>query len=118
MESNSEQASSTTELRPWGSFKTIGDIDNPNYKVKILTIKAGQKLNWRSHFHKDIIGVVITGIVKISKGQTVQMLSADENFKIHKFTQYELDNPGSIETLLATVELGEYLGEDDIARYE
>lgn len=105
-----------TELRPWGSFTILEE--GAGYKIKRIEVKPGHRLSLQMHHHRSEHWIVISGIAKVQRGDDNIMLSKNESTYVPRFTQHRLENPGRVPLVLIEVQNGEYLGEDDIIRFE
>ena len=102
--------------RPWGRYEVI--LEDSGYKVKRITVEPGGKLSLQSHEHRSEHWVVVSGIAKITINDTVQRLEAGKSAYIPLGSKHRLENEGKEPMALIEVQLGDYLGEDDIKRYE
>jgi mannose-6-phosphate isomerase len=105
-----------TELRPWGSFTILEE--GQGYKIKRIEVKSGHRLSLQMHHHRSEHWIVISGIAKVTRGEEEIMLSENQSTYVPRFTQHRLENPGKVPLVLIEVQNGEYLGEDDIVRFE
>lgn len=105
-----------THYRPWGSFKILEQ--GPRYKIKHVLVKPGEKLSLQQHHHRSEHWIVIKGMAKIKIGNMEKFLHENESAYVPKSTLHRLENPGKVELELIEVQNGEYLGEDDIERFE
>lgn len=102
--------------RPWGRYEVL--LDTPFYKTKKLVVYPGKKLSLQSHQHRAEHWVVVSGVVKVTKGEETFLLQKNEGTFIPAMTKHRIENPGRVNLEIIEVQTGEYLGEDDIARYE
>lgn len=102
--------------RPWGRYEVL--LDTPAYKTKKLLVYPGKKLSLQSHQHRAEHWVVVSGVVKVTKGEETFLLQKNEGTFIPAMTKHRIENPGKVNLEIIEVQTGEYLGEDDIARYE
>lgn len=110
------QGVAATELRPWGSFTILEE--GQGYKIKRIEVKPGHRLSLQMHHHRSEHWIVIAGIAKVVRGEEDLMLSANESTYVPRFTRHRLENPGMVPLVLIEVQNGEYLGEDDIVRFD
>ena len=90
--------------RTWGYYQ---DVDMaPRYRVNRIVLKPGSKLSLQKHFHRSEHWVVVKGTAEVTLGN-------DPIGSIHR-----LANPGKIPLGLIEVQVGSYLGEDDIVRLD
>lgn len=103
--------------RPWGFYKTT--VLNDYFQSKVISVKPRQQLSLQSHNHREEHWIVAhgKGIVQIEKSE-IKIESGSSLF-IPKGAKHRLTNTDSSENLIITeVQIGDYLGEDDIVRYE
>ena len=101
--------------RPWGWYQTINRGDR--YQVKCIMVKPGGTLSLQNHFHRSEHWVVVKGTLEVTKGEEVELLSENESTYIPIGKKHRLGNPGKIPAFLIEVQLGAYLDEDDIIRF-
>jgi mannose-1-phosphate guanylyltransferase / mannose-6-phosphate isomerase len=102
--------------RPWGYYQDV-DIA-PRYKVKRIVVKPGCKLSLQKHFHRSEHWVVVKGTAEITLGKDARTLHENESIYIPMGGVHRLANPGKIPLELIEVQVGSYLGEDDIVRLD
>lgn len=103
--------------RPWGFYKTT--VLNDYFQSKVISVKPGQQLSLQSHNHREEQRIVAhgTGTVQIEK--SVINVSCGSSLFIPMGAKHRLTNTDENENLIITeVQIGDYLGEDDIVRYE
>ncbi len=105
-----------TVFRPWGCF-TILD-DESGFKVKRLVVKPGQVLSLQRHQRRSEHWTVVEGTAKVLVGDKESLLSANQSTYVPVNTMHRLENPTDQDIILIEVQCGEYLGEDDIERFE
>ena len=106
----------STVHRPWGTYTVIEE--GPDYKIKRIVVNPGGKLSLQMHHHRNEHWVVITGKAEIVNGEKVLHLNANESTYIPKETQHRLTNLGDAPLVIIEAQVGDYLGEDDIVRFE
>lgn len=102
--------------RPWGSFESLESREG--FQVKRLTIKPGAKLSLQRHQHRAEHWVVVSGIARVTRDDEVFDLSPNESTFIPVMAKHRLENPGEEMLEVIEVQVGSYLGEDDIERFE
>jgi mannose-1-phosphate guanylyltransferase len=105
-----------TVYRPWGKYVNLEEGEG--FKVKRIEVKPGKRLSLQKHFHRSEHWVVVSGIAEVQIGEEVFLLRPNESTYIPIGELHRLSNPGKIPLELIEVQVGEYLGEDDIVRYE
>ncbi|MFT3989105.1 phosphomannose isomerase type II C-terminal cupin domain [Aestuariivirga sp.] len=106
----------SSETRPWGAFHVLDE--QPGFKVKRITVKPGGRLSLQSHKHRAEHWTVVEGIATVTVGETVTTLTRAQSADIPKGTIHRLENHHSETVELIEVQFGDYLGEDDITRYD
>ena len=100
--------------RPWGYYQGI-DLGS-RYQVKRIVVKPNAKLSLQKHFHRAEHWVVVRGTAEIAVGTEVRTIHENESAYIPIGSVHRLANPGKIPLELIEVQVGSYLGEDDIVR--
>lgn len=102
--------------RPWGFYESINLGDR--HQVKRIIVNPGQRLSLQKHFHRSEHWVVVKGTGEITINGEVRVLQENESTYIPIAAVHRLSNPGQIPLELIEVQVGSYLGEDDIVRIE
>lgn len=105
-----------TELRPWGSFTILEE--GRGYKIKRIEVKPGHRLSLQMHHHRSEHWIVVSGTAKVVCAEQEKLLSSNQSTYVPPCTAHRLENPGVIPLILIEVQNGEYLGEDDIIRFQ
>jgi mannose-6-phosphate isomerase len=105
-----------TETRPWGSFTTLEE--GVGYKIKRIEVNPGHRLSLQMHHHRSEHWIVLSGTAKVTRGDTVELLESNQSTYVPQCTVHRLENPGVIKLVIIEVQNGEYLGEDDIIRFQ
>ena len=102
--------------RPWGYYQ---DVDlATRYRVKRIVVKAGGKLSLQKHFHRSEHWVVVQGTAEVTVNSEVRNVHENESMYIPIGSVHRLANPGRIPLELIEIQVGSYLGEDDIVRFD
>lgn len=105
-----------TVHRPWGSYTVLEESEN--FKIKRIVVKPGASLSLQMHHHRSEHWVVVKGRAHVINGDQSFFLNINESTYIPAGHKHRLENPGMLDLMLIEVQSGEYLGEDDIVRYE
>ncbi len=105
-----------TVQRPWGSYTVLEEGEK--FKMKRIIVKPQASLSLQMHHHRSEHWVVVSGSAKVVNGDKEILLNTNESTFIPAGHRHRLENPGVIELVLIEVQTGEYLGEDDIVRFE
>jgi mannose-6-phosphate isomerase-like protein (cupin superfamily) len=104
------------DVRPWGEYFVLEE--GPGYKVKRIRVKPGGRLSLQSHKQRAEHWIVVTGSATVTVGTAVRTLTPGGVADIAKTEKHRLENLGTADLEIIEVQFGEYLGEDDIVRYE
>ena len=102
--------------RPWGFYQTA-DIGT-RYQVKRICVRSGGRLSLQKHFHRSEHWVVVRGVAEVTVGDEVRLVHENESVYVPIGAVHRLANPGKIPLELIEVQVGSYLGEDDILRLD
>lgn len=102
--------------RPWGSYDSV-DV-GACFQVKRIKVKPGARLSLQSHKHRAEHWVVVSGSARVTRNDEVFDLQPNQSTYIPIGARHRLENPGAETLELIEVQSGDYLGEDDIVRYE
>ena len=102
--------------RPWGSYDSVHEGDG--FKVKHITVQPGQRLSLQSHRRRAEHWVVVRGVARVTRDGETFLVRENESTFIPKGAKHRLENPGVSPLDLIEVQTGDYLGEDDIVRFE
>ena len=106
-----------TVCRPWGTYTVLEE--GPRFKIKRIVVKPGAKLSLQMHHHRNEHWVVVEGMAKVTNnGSGTHLVAKNESTFIAAGHKHRLENPGVIDLVIIEVQSGEYLGEDDIVRFE
>ena len=102
--------------RPWGSYDSV-DVGE-RFQVKRIKVKPGARLSLQSHTRRAEHWIVVSGTARVTRDNDVFELFANQSTYIPIGAKHRLENPGTETLELIEVQSGDYLGEDDIVRYE
>ncbi len=105
-----------TAHRPWGAYTVLEE--GSGYKIKSIVVAPGKRLSLQKHFHRNEHWVVVSGTAKVQNGDKELVIGANESTYIRAGEIHRLENPGLIDLVMIEVQVGEYVGEDDIVRIE
>jgi len=106
-----------TVRRPWGSY-TVLENSGHGYKLKRIDVIPGGRLSLQAHLHRAEHWVVVSGTATITCGDLIRTVPKNGGTYIPIGEKHRLENRGKMPLQLIEVQVGEYLGEDDIERYE
>jgi mannose-1-phosphate guanylyltransferase/mannose-6-phosphate isomerase len=100
--------------RPWGSYQSV-DVGR-QHQVKRIIVEPGKRLSLQRHRRRAEHWVVVQGTACIVRGEESRLLHENESVFIPVGCAHRLENPGPTPLHLVEVQVGDYLGEDDIER--
>jgi mannose-1-phosphate guanylyltransferase / mannose-6-phosphate isomerase len=105
-----------TVHRPWGTYTVLENGDG--FKIKRIVVKPGASLSLQMHHHRSEHWIVVSGAATIVNGEEEIFLSTNQSTYIPAGHKHRMINPGKIDLVLIEVQSGQYLGEDDIVRFD
>ena len=105
-----------TVLRPWGAYTVLQE--GLGFKIKRIEVKPGAALSLQLHHRRSEHWVVVGGEARVVNGERTYTLRENESTFIPVETRHRLENAGAAPLLLIEVQCGDYLGEDDIVRFD
>jgi mannose-6-phosphate isomerase-like protein (cupin superfamily) len=103
-------------LRPWGSWSNL--LGGEGFKLKLIEVNPGARLSLQRHAHRSEHWVVIEGTATVVRGDDVFDLATNESTFIPLGEVHRLENRTAAALRLIEVQLGDYVGEDDVERLE
>lgn len=105
-----------TVHRPWGTYTVLEE--DPRFKIKRIVVKPGESLSLQMHHHRSEHWIVVSGMAKVVNGDRELFVSTNESTFIPAGHKHRLENPGVLDLVMIEVQSGQYLGEDDIVRFQ
>ncbi len=105
-----------TAHRPWGTYTVLEE--GTRFKIKRIVVKPGASLSLQMHHHRSEHWIVVSGMAKVVNGDRELFINTNESTYIPAGHRHRLENPGVIDLVMIEVQSGEYLGEDDIVRFQ
>jgi mannose-1-phosphate guanylyltransferase/mannose-6-phosphate isomerase len=107
--------------RPWGHYQSLDQ--GAKHQVKRIVVNPGARLSLQKHFHRSEHWTVVAGVAEITVGMTMESLEVktvreNESVYIPLGAIHRMANRGATPMTLIEVQVGDYLGEDDIVRLE
>jgi len=112
-----EHINHTKVNRPWGSY-TVLEEDPEGFKLKRIEVAPGARLSLQSHAHRSEHWVVVSGTATVTNGEDIITVQKNQSTYIPIGAKHRLENRGSEPLHIVEIQVGEYLGEDDIQRFE
>lgn len=102
--------------RPWGWFDVLDD--GARFKVKRIQVNPGASLSLQKHVHRSEHWTIVEGVAEVTIDTVKKTLEKNQSTYIPVGTLHRLTNPGTKSLELIEVQCGDYLGEDDIVRFD
>ena len=111
-----EAEENPTVFRPWGSYTVLKESEG--YKVKKVVVKPGETLSLQRHRHRSEHWVVVKGEALVTVGEDEMVLRPNQSAYVPKGVIHRLANTTDEPLEIIEVQVGDYVGEDDIERFE
>jgi mannose-6-phosphate isomerase len=105
-----------TTPRPWGVFTVLDE--NTKYKIKRIEVNPGSRLSLQKHVHRSEHWIVVSGTALVTCGEKQYRVNTNESTFIPIGEKHRLENRGTTPLVIIEVQSGDYLGEDDIVRFD
>jgi mannose-6-phosphate isomerase len=105
-----------TYERPWGTYKTLDQSEG--FQIKIITVNSGGRLSLQSHEKRQEHWIVVEGLATVTVNDLKKEYQPGSYIFIPLQAKHRLENFGQNQVTLVEVQMGSYLGEDDITRYD
>ncbi|MDZ4142162.1 MAG: mannose-1-phosphate guanylyltransferase/mannose-6-phosphate isomerase [Methylotenera sp.] len=105
-----------TVYRPWGSYTVLEE--HVNFKIKRIVVNPGAKLSLQMHKHRSEHWVVVSGVASITNNEIEYTLQENQSTYIPQTHRHRLANNGTVPLNIIEVQCGDYVGEDDIVRFD
>jgi mannose-1-phosphate guanylyltransferase/mannose-6-phosphate isomerase len=117
-----EISEAPSSARPRGTYSVLSKSER--HKIKRITVSPGGRLSLQYHLHRSEHWVVVQGTARVMiypQGDVAaaeRLVHEGESVFVPKGYLHRMDNPGKIPLVIIEVQIGEYVGEDDIRRIE
>jgi mannose-1-phosphate guanylyltransferase len=105
-----------TVSRPWGAYTVLEEA--PGFKIKRIEVRPGAALSLQLHHRRSEHWVVVRGVAHVTNGEREFDVHPNESTYIPIETRHRLENRAAEPLVIIEVQCGDYLGEDDIVRFE
>ncbi|MDE2417414.1 MAG: phosphomannose isomerase type II C-terminal cupin domain [Burkholderiales bacterium] len=102
--------------RPWGWYETVSEV--PGNKIKRIHVAAGQQISLQKHYHRSEHWVVVQGTARVTLDEHIFDLYQGQHCDIALGQVHRIANLTDLPVEIVEVQLGSYLGEDDIVRLQ
>lgn len=108
---------SVQDYRPWGHYKVLEEEKN-SFKIKRITVNQGKRLSYQLHHHRSEHWIVVRGMAKVTVDGEEIFVRSGESIFFREGQKHRLENPGKVPLEIIEVQMGQYLEEDDIVRFD
>ncbi len=102
--------------RPWGTFTVLDE--GAGYKVKRIEVYPGKRLSYQKHTHRAEHWMVVAGVGKVTLDGRELSVPVGETVDVPLGASHRIENPGADKLVFIEIQRGDYLGEDDIVRFD
>lgn len=108
---------SVQDYRPWGHYKILEE-EKDTFKIKRITVNQGKRLSYQLHHHRSEHWIVVRGMAKVTVDGVEEFVRSGESIFFREGQKHRLENPGKTPLEIIEVQMGQYLEEDDIVRFD
>ena len=108
--------SDLTRNPPYGKVKNLEHGER--YCINKIEIKPGEHMSTQMHYHRSEHWIVVSGTAKVICDGKETLVMQNQSTYVPMNTPHRVENPGVIPLVMIEVQNGEYLGDDDIIRYD
>jgi mannose-6-phosphate isomerase-like protein (cupin superfamily) len=116
VESTGEEMAMERGDRPWGYYLVL--FEDTGYKVKRFVVQPGKRLSLQRHRKRAEHWQVVRGEAKVTVGTDLVRLAPGGTIDIPLGALHRVESIGKEDLVVIEVQMGEYVGEDDIERIE
>lgn len=106
----------TIRVRAWGTVTVLEE--GSRYRINRIEVNPGEHISTQMHHHRSEHWIVVSGTAKVICDSKETILVQKQSTYVPMSTPHRVENPGVIPLVMIEVQNGEYLGEDDIIRFE
>ncbi|MEW6208110.1 MAG: phosphomannose isomerase type II C-terminal cupin domain [Acidobacteriota bacterium] len=104
------------DRRPWGSFTVLDEGEG--YKVKRIEVLSGKRLSYQKHARRAEHWMIVCGMARVTLDGVIIDVEEGGTVDIPVGAAHRVENPGEEKLIFIEIQRGDYLGEDDITRFE
>ncbi|NGM83571.1 mannose-1-phosphate guanylyltransferase/mannose-6-phosphate isomerase [Paenibacillus sp. 7124] len=105
------------DYRPWGHYKLLEEETNL-FRIKRISVNQGKKVSYQLHHHRSEHWIVVKGMAKVTIDDEIRFVRPGESIFIKAGQKHSLENPGKQCLEIIEVQMGDYLKDDDIVRFD
>ena len=118
MTAETETQTATLETRnpPRGRVTVLEEGDR--YRINRIEVKPGEHISTQMHYHRSEHWVVVSGTARVICNDEETMLTSKQSTYVPMNTRHRVENPGTIDLVMIEIQNGEFLGDEDIIRFD
>ena len=113
---SADPSSCAVVRRPWGSFTILAC--GRGFQIKRLLVRPEARISLQYHSRRSEWWFVCQGRARVTLGEQRQEYAAGAMIAVPVGTVHRLENTGADVLEIIEMQMGDYLGEDDIVRLE
>ena len=102
-------------IRPWGRYDVV-DVGE-GFQVKRIVVNPHQRLSYQRHAQRAERWIVVKGTATVTRDDVDSAHGVGEVIVIDVMMKHRVANAHDMPLVFIEVQLGDYLGEDDIERF-
>ncbi len=106
------------EERPWGNYEILHVAADLGFQVKRVELSPGGRLSLQSHSRREEIWTITSGKGIATIDDREIPVETGTTVRVPVGSRHRMANTGKEPLVFVEVQLGKYLGEDDIQRYQ
>jgi mannose-6-phosphate isomerase len=103
-------------IRPWGRYDVLAD--EPDHKVKRITVTPGQRISYQTHAHRAEHWFVVSGTGHVTLDGQELPVGPGVAVDIPMTAAHRITNGGDTDLVFIEVQHGESFEESDIVRLD
>lgn len=116
VETDMQTTSTASRNPPWGKVTVLDEGDR--YKISRIEVEPGQNISTQMHYHRSEHWVVVSGTGRVIFDDREIMLLPNQSTYVPMNTRHRVENPGTINLVMIEIQNGEFLGDEDIHRFD
>lgn len=100
--------------RPWGEYEAIDE--GAGFKVKRIRVHPGRRLSYQRHTARSEHWYLVSGVARVTLDGAELVVGPSTSVDVAAGAAHRVANVGDEDLVFIEVQLGRYLGEDDIER--
>lgn len=105
-----------TRTPPYGRVQPLDTGER--YCINRIEINPGEHMSTQMHYHRSEHWIVVSGTAKVICDGEATLVMQNQSTYVPMNTAHRVENPGVIPLVMIEVQNGEYLGDDDIIRFD